>query len=108
MGSAYASLISFLIYNFLRFYYIKRLFNFQPFSMKNVHALLLGAVCFAAVWIIPFIANIYIDSVIKTSLFSILFALVFYRFKISGDINRAMEVYIDKFMLFTGLRKKDN
>jgi O-antigen/teichoic acid export membrane protein len=108
MGSAYASLISFLIYNFLRFYYIKRLFNFQPFSIMNVYALLLGAVCFTAVWFIPFIANIYIDSIIKTTIFSLLFAVVFYRFKISADINRAMEVYIDKFMLITGLRKKDS
>lgn len=107
MGSAYATLISFLIYNSLRFYYIKRLFKLQPFTMKNLYALFLGAACFVPVWYLPFVGNIYIDSVLKTILFATVFVWAFYRFKISADINRAVDVYLDKALRFTGIKKKD-
>jgi len=107
MGSAYATLISFLIYNSLRFYYIKRLFKLQPFTIKNLYALFLGAACFVPVWYLPFVGNIYIDSVLKTLLFTAVFMWAFYRFKISEDINRAVDVYLDKVLRFSGLKKKD-
>lgn len=96
MGAAYANLISFTIYNVLRFIYIKQLFKLQPFTIKNLYAFILGCACFILIWLLPFIANIYIDSVIKTILFSSLFATVFYKFNISADVNRAMDVYLEK------------
>ncbi len=96
MGAAYANLISFTVYNVLRFIYIKHLFKLQPFSIKNLYAFILGCVCFLIIWIIPFIGNIYIDSVIKTVLFSILFIVTFYKLSISADVNRAIDVYFEK------------
>lgn len=108
MGGAYANFISLLIYNAIRFICIKKLFKLQPFSIKNLYALLLGSLCFIVVWIIPFAGNIYLDSVLKTILFTALFILLFYSFKISPDINRAMEVYMDKIKRIykTNLQKK--
>ncbi|MBP6432649.1 MAG: polysaccharide biosynthesis C-terminal domain-containing protein, partial [Ferruginibacter sp.] len=54
MGSAFASLISFFVYNLIRFFYLKYLFKLQPFSSKNFFAILLAFCCFLSVWIIPF------------------------------------------------------
>jgi len=42
IGSAYAELISLTIYNFLRFEFIRRAYNMQPFTKKTVYALMLG------------------------------------------------------------------
>jgi O-antigen/teichoic acid export membrane protein len=42
IGSAYAELISLTVYNFLRYEFIRRAYNMQPFTMKTVYALLLG------------------------------------------------------------------
>lgn len=107
MGAAYANLISFAVYNFLRFVYIKHLFKLQPFTIKNFYAFILGCACFILIWIIPFIGNIYTDSVFKTILFSLVFALAFYKFNISPDVNRAMDVYIEKGKNFLVRRNKN-
>jgi len=42
IGSAYAELISLTAYNFVRYEFIRREYNMQPFTMKTVYALLLG------------------------------------------------------------------
>lgn len=109
MGGAYANFISLFIYNAIRFICIKKLFNLQPFSSKNLYAVVLGTSCFVIVWIIPFAGNIYLDSVIKTILFTALFSFLFYSFKISADVNRAFDVYRDKIkkLYKVSLRKRN-
>jgi len=42
IGSAYAEFISLTVYNFIRFEFIRRAYNMQPFTIKTVYALLLG------------------------------------------------------------------
>lgn len=108
IGSAYANLLSFLIYNAIRFICIKQLFKLQPFTIKNAYSLLLGCVCFFPVWIIPFMKNIYFDSIIKTALFSLVFVVCFYYFKVSEDVNKAVDVYMNKIKGFMPGAKKSS
>ncbi len=42
IGSAYAELITLTIFNYIRFEFLRRTYNMQPFTMKTVYALLLG------------------------------------------------------------------
>jgi O-antigen/teichoic acid export membrane protein len=46
VGPAIANLISFTVYNGLRYVFLLRKFNMQPFDRKTVYALLLSAACF--------------------------------------------------------------
>jgi O-antigen/teichoic acid export membrane protein len=105
IGSAYATLISLAVYNLMRFLYIKKLFNLQPFTSKNLIALLVSVLVFLLVWIIPFLGNIYLDSVIKTFIFSVTFCFVFYKMNISQDVTTALEIYIYKALNFLGVKK---
>ena len=50
LGSAYAQLIAYSIYNFIRFEFLRQKFGFQPFNSKTVQALILGFAALA----IPF------------------------------------------------------
>ncbi len=45
MGPAIANLISFTIYNAIRYWYLKKKFNLEPFSIKSLYTLLLGGAC---------------------------------------------------------------
>jgi hypothetical protein len=46
MGSAYSELISLTIYNFIRFEFLRRKFNMQPFSIKTLYTIIAGLVAF--------------------------------------------------------------
>ena len=45
-GPALANLISFGIYNTIRYFFLLRKFNMQPFDAKTIYALLLSGACF--------------------------------------------------------------
>jgi len=45
-GPAIASLISFVVYNSIRYVFLLRKFNMQPFDTKTAYTILISAVCF--------------------------------------------------------------
>ena len=46
IGPAIANLISFTIYNFIRYLFLLRKFNMQPFTIKSLFAILLAFACY--------------------------------------------------------------
>jgi O-antigen/teichoic acid export membrane protein len=96
LGSAWATLISFTVYNLIRFLLIWRLFKMQPFSVKNLYVLLIGLICFFAGWLTPFVVNIYIDVIVKTVIFSLLYGALIIRLHISEDINDFFQISISR------------
>ncbi|MGC4038020.1 MAG: polysaccharide biosynthesis C-terminal domain-containing protein [Chitinophagaceae bacterium] len=87
VGSAWATLIAFTVYNGVRFFLIWRLFKMQPFDLRNLIALFIAACCFLICWALPVLPNVFIDSIVKSSLFIGLFGILIIRFKISPDVN---------------------
>lgn len=100
IGSAWATLISFTVYNLIRFLLIWRLFKMQPFSLKNLYVLLIGLFCFFVSWIIPFVLNIYVDAIVKAIVFSALYGVCVIRLHISEDINEFFEISIVRLKKF--------
>lgn len=50
VGAALSNLISYIIYNIIRIYFLKRKFNLQPFSRYTVYVLLHSASCFTIIY----------------------------------------------------------
>ncbi|MBS1607585.1 MAG: polysaccharide biosynthesis C-terminal domain-containing protein [Bacteroidetes bacterium] len=100
LGSAWATLISFTLYNLIRFLLIWRLFKMQPFSMKNFYVLLIGLICFLTGWFMPFVLNIYVDAIVKAIFFSVLYGIFIIRFRISEDINDFFEISVGRMKRF--------
>jgi O-antigen/teichoic acid export membrane protein len=46
LGPAIANLFSFTVYNAIRFVFLKKKFNLQPFSIQTLNTILLGIVCY--------------------------------------------------------------
>jgi O-antigen/teichoic acid export membrane protein len=45
-GPAIANLFSFTVYNAIRFWFLKKKFNLQPFNIKTLYTILLGITCY--------------------------------------------------------------
>lgn len=85
VGPAIANLISFAVYNTVRFVFLYRKFNMQPFDAKNLYALLLAAACFALAYF-PFKDFNGLQWMIVRSLaFCIPFGAVMIGLKLSPD-----------------------
>jgi O-antigen/teichoic acid export membrane protein len=87
VGSAYANLISLFVYNLTRFLFIWKLFKLQPYSKANLLSIVIAFACFAVAYIIPHQTNIFIDAILRTACFSILYSFIIIKLKVSEDIN---------------------
>jgi O-antigen/teichoic acid export membrane protein len=87
IGSAYANLIAMLIYNMTRYIYIWMLFKLQPFTRANLIAVVVAAACFLLTWMLPQMGSIYLDAIIRTFIFALLYGTLLLRLKVSVDIN---------------------
>jgi O-antigen/teichoic acid export membrane protein len=100
MGAALASFLSKIIFNLMKFAFIKIRFGLQPFTRKH---LLLAAITVAAWYVstfIPAFSNYLIDIVIRSAALSILFLVPVYFFKISDDLNEKAEGIIKEAFKF--------
>jgi O-antigen/teichoic acid export membrane protein len=88
IGSAYAQLISMSVYNYIRFEFIRRKFNMQPFDRKTVLTLLLTVTAFGiAYWIGGFFIR-WEAIIVKFILFSGLMITGIFSFRLSPDAHQ--------------------
>ena len=85
IGSAFSDIISMLIYNLVRFEYLRRKFNMQPFSYKNILAILLAVSCYFATFYCCNSINGFIGIIARASLFSLLFIAGIFILKLTPD-----------------------
>jgi O-antigen/teichoic acid export membrane protein len=98
LGSAIAELIAYSIYNFIRFEFLRRKFNMQPFDRKTVSALLLGLTSFAIAHFISLPLSGWPSIVIKTLIFSTLMVLGIFYGKITPDAHQLLEVAKNRWL----------
>jgi O-antigen/teichoic acid export membrane protein len=100
MGAAYSTLISITLYNLMRFGFLWYKFGLQPYTWKDLLALFMGAVAAFVAYAIPDPGSFYVDAVVRTAVFCVLFIPAIYFLRISTEIN----LMIEKFLPF--LRKR--
>lgn len=87
IGTAVGSLIAVILFNFIRFYYIKKIYALQPFSWRNGVTLLAAVAITTALYLVTFNDYIWINLFFKSILFMASFGFVVIRFNISPDIT---------------------
>jgi O-antigen/teichoic acid export membrane protein len=96
MGSAYANLISFSVYNLIRFIFLWKKFNLQPFNQKTVFAIGLGVIGF---WVVRFTTlslEGWIGIMIRSTLFALIFISGIFILKLTPDAMQLYEVVRSK------------
>ena len=88
VGAALASAIAMLAVNFSRWYYLKRKFGFQPFSLKVLIAALLGGALIALFKFIPLDINPLGKMVIYALTVTLVYWTAVIKFNLAPDTNQ--------------------
>jgi O-antigen/teichoic acid export membrane protein len=97
VGTAIANLIAFTVYNSLRYLFLLKKFNMQPFSAKTAYSILLGAVCFIICY---FLFNAYQGLgwiFLRSSVFVLLFVSGVLYLNLSPDVLPVWESVRNRF-----------
>lgn len=97
IGAAYSTLLSITVYNLMRFGFLWYKFGLQPYTWKDLQAVLITALAIPAVYYLPNAGSFYLDAAIRTTVFCLLFIPAIYFLKVSTEINQLLEKYLPFF-----------
>jgi O-antigen/teichoic acid export membrane protein len=87
IGPAISNLIAFTIYNTIRCLFLYRKFKMQPFNIKSIYTVLLGAACYFVCHYAFRNQSGFLWIVIRSSAFVMLYGLGVYYLRLSPDIK---------------------
>ncbi len=94
-GAAIASAISILIHSIFKYLYILYKYKMQPFTAKHLIPILLSPFLFAAFYFMPdLFSNPFLNILIKSIVFSLVYIFLIYKLKVSVDINEKIEFVV--------------
>jgi O-antigen/teichoic acid export membrane protein len=96
IGSAYANLISFSVYNLIRFLFLWRKFNLQPYNQKTLLSILLAIVGFVIANSVSHYLTGWSGMILKSMFFGGIFITGIYFMKLSPDVMQLYEGVRDK------------
>jgi len=91
LGAAIATLASIVIYDLMKFIFIKIKFGFNPFGFQYIIVLIFSTVIYFMVNLIPDPNNFILDIAIDSILTSVLFYLIIWRLPIGRDIKMMID-----------------
>ena len=95
LGAAMGTAIAIIMFNILMFLYIKYKINLQPFTVKTLNMLLIGAFAAVVAYFLPLnIENHIVSIIAKSAIFCFLYILPVYLLKVSEDINSVIDKYL--------------
>jgi len=86
-GAALATMISIIIYNTIKFFFIKAKFNIQPFTKNTFIIIGLAILAWAITLIIPQLPYHFINIIIKSAIVGVVFILPVLIFNISSELS---------------------
>ena len=91
LGPALANLISFVVYNALRIWFLWKKFRMQPFNLKSLEIIGIAVSAYLLIYFTIGNSGQLLSMILSTSLFAIIFiCLVYYR-NISPDVKPIMQ-----------------
>lgn len=86
-GAAWASFITISVYNATKFVYIKMKLGLQPFKPAILKVFVAGAVSYGVSAIMPAMASVLVDLVLRSAIITTLFGAIIISWKTSEDVT---------------------
>jgi O-antigen/teichoic acid export membrane protein len=102
LGPAIANLISFTIYNSIRYWFLKTRYNLQPFTKHTGFTILLGIVCYATCWYLFDQYTGFVWIVIRSAVFLALYITGTLMLNLSADIGPVWNTVLKR----SGIKKE--
>lgn len=99
MGLAYSNLIALSLYNVSRYIFLYKKFGMQPYQLKHLAVLLICLSIYLGVHYLPQVPNLYLDTLLRSSVFILLFAPTVYFSKVAPDL---MNIVADRLRFIRG------
>ncbi|MCP9750923.1 lipopolysaccharide biosynthesis protein [Ferruginibacter sp. HRS2-29] len=96
-GPALANLLSFSIYNFLRFWFLWRKFHMQPFNKKTVEILIIAAIAYTVSYFIFLHQTGWAALIGSSAVFAAIYLPLVYLRNISPDVKPIVNSVLKKF-----------
>ncbi|HZK06996.1 MAG TPA: polysaccharide biosynthesis C-terminal domain-containing protein [Bacteroidales bacterium] len=87
VGAAIASFLSKVLFNGVKFWFIRHHFGFQPLSYRHLWLALIAVAAWYLSTLLPALPNYIIDIIVRSTLLTISFVVPVYLLKISEDVN---------------------
>ncbi len=95
-GSALSNLIAYLVYNFVRLFFIWKKFKMQPFSSKTIIALISSVIIYLLCYYLFKNLNNWLGIIVRSGVFSIAFVLSVIYFRLTPDAPQLWEIAIKR------------
>lgn len=99
IGSAFAELSAYAVYNFVRFEFLRRKFNMQPFNLKTLYSILLTV---AAYFICYFLLNAiggWVGIILRIIVFSAILILGTFYLQLTPDAHQLLDNFKKKYLV---------
>jgi len=91
MGPPISNLIAFTVYNYIRFLFLWRKFNMQPFTWKSLYTILLAVFCFIVCWFLFNDKKGIEWIVLRSGLFMLLYGTGMVYLDLSPDLKAVLQ-----------------
>lgn len=95
-GAALATLISVIIYNSIKLWFVVRKLGLFPFTIKTLHSMGIIVVVFALFYFWDFSFDALVNIGLKSALITFVYILLNYRWKISPEVNAFLDSFFKK------------
>jgi len=99
IGPAIANLVSFSVYNFVRYMFLWKKFGLQPFSIKTLEVILIATGLYAIIYLLFNQMHGFAGMVCRTFFYSIVFMITVYFRNISPDVKPIVFSVLSKLKL---------
>ncbi|WP_310559031.1 oligosaccharide flippase family protein [Flavobacterium sp.] len=99
IGSAFATLLSITLYSLAKLLFVVKKLHLYPFTNQTLYSMALTFILFVAFYFWDFPFNPIISIILKSTLMTIAYVYLNYRFVISIEINQVMDKYLKKLKI---------
>ena len=100
-GLAISNLTALILFNSVRYWFLYHKYDLQPYNFNHLKLVLVTTAIYLLIFFIPRMTNIYLDTVMRTGIFSSLFLVAIYKINVAPDIINM----INKRLTFIGHKK---
>jgi O-antigen/teichoic acid export membrane protein len=95
-GAALATLLTILLFNTIKIWYIKRKFDMQPFTTKTLLVLCVVLILYFGFYYINISENPFINIILKSVFLTLVYSIFVLKSKVSKDINDLVKKVLKK------------
>lgn len=99
IGSAFATLLSITMYSLAKLLFVVKKLNLYPFTKQTLYSIALTFVLFVLFYVWDFPFNPVVSIILKSTLMTIAYVYLNYRFVISVEINQVIDKYLKKIKI---------